>query len=335
MMHASNNHANVAESDISQKVQMFSDAFNFIRNEELGSPQTSTEHTSYQSNMIDALCEFTDWAVTCSLKNPTTKDLVTKVNKHQHFDRSCRKRSSDCRYGFPRFPTVKTILSVPSRILYRDDDDKRKEEENNAESIKFKVKEVLNNSDLMNVACLYGQEVIDEHLKYLKVQEDIKNILAFQDYRAHKKVVDFNINVSDFTLELTSMSVEDLLNESDSFLNTVLERLERLKLDNERMFQLECDRLDFVLVAAQVPGDNFEERNQTYMKALSLSLRGYSVHIKRDVDEIYINNYNAEWIKCWDGNMDMQVILIFILPVYNSKRICVSDCPCFLSPSRF
>ena len=56
-------------------------------------------------------------------KDPTPKDLVLTVNKHQHFAKSCRKRSDNCRFNFPRFPTVITVLSVPSKIICKDDDD--------------------------------------------------------------------------------------------------------------------------------------------------------------------------------------------------------------------
>ena len=32
---------------------------------------------------------------------------------------------------------------------------------------------------------------------------------------------------------------------------------------------------------------------------------------KRDLDEIYINSYNIEWMRAWNGNMDIQVVLDF------------------------
>ena len=48
-----------------------------------------------------------------------------------------------------------------------------------------------------------------------------------------------------------------------------------------------------------------------YITALSTSKSGYSVVQKRDLDEIYINSYNIEWLRAWDGNMDIQVVLDF------------------------
>ena len=52
-------------------------------------------------------------------------------------------------------------------------------------------------------------------------------------------------------------------------------------------------------------------RYSDYVHALSMSKSGYSVVIKRDLDEIFINNYNIEWLRAWDGNMDIQVVLDF------------------------
>ena len=46
-----------------------------------------------------------------------------------------------------------------------------------------------------------------------------------------------------------------------------------------------------------------------YLRALGTSKYGYSVVQKRDLDEIYINSYNIEWIRAWNGNMDIQVVL--------------------------
>ena len=45
---------------------------------------------------------------------------------------------------------------------------------------------------------------------------------------------------------------------------------------------------------------------QEHKEALSFTKTGYKVVIERDLTEIFINSYNAEWMEAWDGNMDMQ-----------------------------
>ena len=46
-----------------------------------------------------------------------------------------------------------------------------------------------------------------------------------------------------------------------------------------------------------------------YVKALGASKCGYSIIQRRDLDELYINSYNIEWIRAWNGNMDIQIVL--------------------------
>ena len=49
-----------------------------------------------------------------------------------------------------------------------------------------------------------------------------------------------------------------------------------------------------------------EVKPDDYLLALRYSRAGYSVHLKRDLDEIYVNSYNIEWIRAWNGNIDIQ-----------------------------
>ena len=67
------------------------------------------------------LARFADKFITCSLKDPDTKDIVQEVNVHHH-TRACRKyNTTNCRFHFPRFPVNETLVSVPARIKYPDE----------------------------------------------------------------------------------------------------------------------------------------------------------------------------------------------------------------------
>ena len=46
-----------------------------------------------------------------------------------------------------------------------------------------------------------------------------------------------------------------------------------------------------------------------YVAALQVSNRGYSVVYARDIDELFINTYNEDWMRAWDGNLDIQPCL--------------------------
>ena len=50
---------------------------------------------------------------------------------------------------------------------------------------------------------------------------------------------------------------------------------------------------------------------EEYYQGLSYSSCSYTVHLKRRIQEIYVNPYNTEWIKAWNGNMDIQICLDF------------------------
>ena len=48
-----------------------------------------------------------------------------------------------------------------------------------------------------------------------------------------------------------------------------------------------------------------------YIEALGISFNGYKVVLERDIDELYVNNYNEEMIRAWNGNMDLQPVIQF------------------------
>ena len=52
-----------------------------------------------------------------------------------------------------------------------------------------------------------------------------------------------------------------------------------------------------------------EVKYEDYVAALGRTEYGYAVVQSRDVDEMYINSYNEEWLRAWDANLDIQVVL--------------------------
>ena len=65
-------------------------------------------------------------------------------------------------------------------------------------------------------------------------------------------------------------------------------------------------RIDLMLKMA---GDiSYED----YIMAIKKTRKhGSTVLLKRDVDELRVNNYNPEWAKNWDANHDIQPVLDF------------------------
>ena len=88
----------------------------------------------------------------------------------------------------------------------------------------------------------------------------------------------------------------------------------------------ELERLEALLDKAGIVAENDKSALQIYEQALGTSEKGYKIIHKRDIDEIYVNNYNKEWLINWNANMDLQLCLDFYAVItyisdYYSKDI--------------
>ena len=122
---------------------------------------------------LKALVEFTDWFVTCSLKDPSTRQIVLDVNQHKHFNQSCRKNGPNCKYKFPRFPCLKTIIAIPSRIKYKGDEETEKKELENSRNILKKVKAVLEDDEFMKDAMKLRNEELEKYIFHTDIIQKI------------------------------------------------------------------------------------------------------------------------------------------------------------------
>ena len=78
--------------------------------------------------------------------------------------------------------------------------------------------------------------------------------------------------------------------------------MNRYNKQNETIEEYEKNTKLRIKEMLKIAGVDYNE----YIKALETSKTGYSVILRRDLDEIYINSYNPEWIRAWDGNIDIQ-----------------------------
>ena len=178
-----------------------------------------------------------------------------------------------------------------------------------SQKINQKVAEILENKEIMDEAQNHRLDEIDIHIDNYRKVEEIKMILAFKDLK--KSNLSVTPKVSQSLLDEIGMDIESLINAPKKNLIDLQRKFKSSMLTNDEMDLIREERLDIILHAAEIEGRSFLERNKNYVEALSISSKGYSVILKRDVDEIIINNYNAECIKCWSGNMDRQVCLDF------------------------
>ena len=113
--------------------------------------------------------------------------------------------------------------------------------------------------------------------------------------------------------DLAKVSLEDLL--LNVFPN-VYQSEDKTKL----VIETDIDKLVFELQNVQSSCHGFglelsnsltkeEIRMAIYHYALSICENGTKAILKRDVDEIFVNNYNPHWMEAWNGNMDLQLCL--------------------------
>ena len=397
------------KNEINAKVNMMNKVFDKLRNEELD--DGAAENSEENELMIKELQKFADRWTSVSLKNPRTKHLVELLNCHVCTRKGCHKYSEHCRFRFPRFPTLKTLIAMPAKIKYPDEEEREKAIAE-SKQIKEKVRNILENKDIMEIEInSIGKKEIEEYMeieKNIAILEDIREMHAmkneklidskmkdytkklkedvialfheddkeiYEKYTWSDKIFQDSIQEEQDELkeaikrqeklnpliELDELNMHDLsssdsgsdyvpdlniqdLNSSDSDsdydseieiqnheandmdvigeryykvtnVNLLIEKYENLRAEYDlrpdyNMKNIEKKRLNKLLEKADIPGDG-QEKNANYEKALSLSYgaRGYEVVLKRDTDEIFINNYNPEYLMAWDSNMDIQVCL--------------------------
>jgi hypothetical protein len=55
--------------------------------------------------------------------------------------------------------------------------------------------------------------------------------------------------------------------------------------------------------------DSLEISSEDYYNALSISQRGKCLVMRRRLNEVFVNNYNPEWLITWRANLDFQFCL--------------------------
>ena len=267
----------------------------------------------YESSAIEA---FVDKFITCSLRNPMTRKIANSVQCHNHTF-TCSKRSSKCRFNFPRFPSLYTQVAVPLRLIFGEDEKGKAKELQKMRTVLHKVRQILESKDIMiEVNKIYQdeiEEIIEENELYLKA----KHIL--DDHIFKKQICDFN---EDFDGKVTF--------ENTKLGDKLVENLKYFCEEHEAKYKLlekadlgyRKERLLKVLRSAQIEEDleidkdlDHEEKEcqliAKYHEILKHSVKGFTVNLKRDTNECFVNNFNHEWLSVWNANMDVSCVFDF------------------------
>ena len=107
--------------------------------------------------------------------------------------------------------------------------------------------------------------------------------------KKHKEVLDSVLEVLEDTEK-----VENIMNS--------------YKKEDESISEYRANRKKRILKVLELAAVN----PQDYEKALKEGTRnGINVILARDIDELYVNNYNPEWLLAWDGNIDFSPVFDF------------------------
>ena len=117
------------------------------------------------SDQQQAIAAYVDRFVTCSLRNPATSEIAKQVNTHHH-TKTCKKRNTKCRFNFPRFPSLRTILAVPLRHKYSGDEKNKINKK--IRTVLSKIKNILDCESTMKEFAEIGKNKLNELLKQNK-----------------------------------------------------------------------------------------------------------------------------------------------------------------------
>ena len=270
-----------------------------------------------------ALEKYIDKFVTCSLKNPETRDIAMDVQIHHH-TKTCQSRGPDCRFYFPQFPSLRTIISVPTRLIHPEDENKKKQLHETIKLVLGKVQVVLENKDFMDEADQIHRRDIDE-------------LIVNRDYNVRsKKILKDDIFVGQIQKATEKLREECVKHDPKGKVRGSLEETRKLLIENLKLFQSQYEemareqesdlfsweqkRLLFVLKKAELlnlfkidSGDPNTDNKliEIYHHYLSFSMKGFSMVLKRDVDEVFVNKFNPEWLGVWGANLDFSPVFDF------------------------
>ena len=254
-----------------------------------------------------AVSAFADKFITVTLKDPMTTQIASKVQRHRH-TKTCERPGVKCRFDFPKPPSLYTMLTVPTRISVPDDDE-RKELHSKIRVVLIKVRSVLEHEEAM-------EEVVSIH------QEDFDNLVGVRDVAVRSKRI---LEDPQFRNQILNKKING--DHGEDIGEALLDNLRELMLIYEaKAEQLSADEVDWrrerllsVLIKADIAHllevDEETDSEQwnvdllsKYHELLTHSIKGFGIVLTRDVDECWINKYNAEFLEIWDGNIDVALV---------------------------
>ena len=160
----------------------------------------------------------------------------------------------------------------------------------------------------LKVNCHYCTRKCQSRCKYNFPRFPLKNTLVIDKHEFDDVIEDTSL---DITIEEASnfrkilIDVQEILKDEEK-MNALKIKFPNKGVTQEENYQFRAERIDEMLKLAG--GISYDK----YIMAIKKAKRhGSAVLLQRDIDEIYVNNYNPEWLEAWDANLDIQPVLDF------------------------
>ena len=214
------------------------------------------------------------------------RQRVMAVNTHHH-TKTCVKKRPGCRFGIPRPPSEFTIIAqaMPEEV--------KKVEEKTVESLEF----------------IMG-----------KVNVELKRI---EDDLVERKRGDVNASIEGTLVTMLSKLFPDIRISDDQSELVIKEHDDEYILKTYLIQEAWSQNPRHTLLPINLQSSRDILRSAIYHYALSVCKSGTKVVLRRDLKDIFVNNFNAHWMLAWDGNMDIQPCLdYFSVITYMTDYVC-------------
>ena len=251
----------------------------------------------------EAMEAYIDMFVSVSLKEPETREIALDVQIHKH-TKTCMSRGPDCRFHFPLFPSLRTIISVPIRLFHPDDEEQRKQLQDKLNLVLGKVKNVLENIEEMEKADNIFRDEINKLVENRSFATRSKTILEDKIFvtqlgKGTSKIYHKTKECPQSSVSETEILLLENLKDFKSYYVDLV-KAQEFELPAWKMrrllYVLEKAELFSILEVDRSENGAEELLLEIYHRLLGFSSKGFSVVLMRDVDEIFVNKYNPEWL---------------------------------------
>ena len=319
-----------------------------VKNSDLQDGYNRLRHNlPLKTEQLTAMENFTDAFVTCTrcvsvaglqLLGPDAGEEAIKrageeavkkaedLNWHGH-SKSCTKGSGpQCRWKFPRYPLQRTIFVDVNREKDEEDYEMKAEERDDILNrvmgvlveegeggrlvLSRKVKEIM--VSYKNVKETTMEQELDDDPPFSELNSSIFTDNLPPPQQTGSKTTFSELNLSkpkSNKRKKASKSADADEPRAKKKKKTRKSTITYIKMESPEEYQKNIrERIDKVLKIASAG----RKRPITYMEyemaVIQQPRKGSEVLLRRDIDEIFINNYNAEWIDIWDANLDVSPV---------------------------